>query len=361
MKPYPFLLALLALLCLPLPSQADEVRPFGDGAGYCGTAEDMDRFVGFLEKHAPKPPEDVPALVAGISPHDEYLRTGRVYYPLFQRFSAPEVVVFGVTHRKIREKLGQPEEKLIFDTHARWQGPYGPIQVSGLREHLRKSLDTRHVLVSDEAHRMEHSIEALLPFLQHYRRDVRITPIMVTAMPFDTMEALAKDVAEAIDAYMKENRLALGKDVFLLISSDSNHYGKDFNNLAFGEGEAAFRQGIAHDREIAETYLAGPISPEKLRGLTARLWGKDFRTQGDTVWCGKYSIPFGLLTVHHLVAARSPDGRLTGRLLVYGDTQTEGVLPVEGTALRPTTPSSLEHWVGFLSAGYYLDESPGGR
>jgi len=98
------------------------------------------------------------------------------YYPVFQEISASEVVVFGVTHRAIREKLGHPQDKLILDSYTEWQGPYGKTRISGLRENIKKSLDSKNIMVDNDAHCMEHSIDSLLPFLQHARRDVRITP-----------------------------------------------------------------------------------------------------------------------------------------------------------------------------------------
>ena len=48
----------------------------------------------------------------------------------------------------------------------------------------------RDFIVSNKAQSIEHSIEALIPFLQYYNRDLKITPIMVTQMPFERMDEL---------------------------------------------------------------------------------------------------------------------------------------------------------------------------
>jgi MEMO1 family protein len=344
----------ITVMCMALPLHAQETRPVRDKTGYCWDVPQLERFMSFLQAHAPKQADDLPPLIAGISPHDDYLRAGRVYYPLYQRISAPEVVIFGVTHRAIRNKLGDPQDKLILDSHADWHGPYGKIKVSQLRECLKRNLDPKYCIVSDDAHRMEHSIESALPFLQHGRRDVRITPIMVTAMPFDTMEAVSEKLAEVLAAYMKEKHLEPGKGVFFLISADANHYGKDFNNTAFGDGLQAHEKGTAYDRKLVDTCLQGTVSTRKLQDLSAQLWGKDFKGSGDTVWCGKYSIPFGLLTVDSLTKKLFPDKRLAGRLLLYTDTYSEGALPIENTSMGVTNPATLEHWVGFFSAGFCL-------
>jgi len=343
------------MLGLALPLHAQQTRPVRDKIGYCWDGPRLERFIAFLQARAPKPPCDLPPLVAAISPHADYRDAGRAYYPLFQKISAPEVVIFGVTHRKIREKLGQPQDTLIFDSYADWQGPYGKIKVSRLREYLQKRLEPQCCMVNNEAHDMEHSIEALLPFLQHARRDVRIVPIMVTAMSFDTMDAMSAKLTEVLAAYMKQNHLELGKDVFILISADANHYGKDFNNTFFGEGLEAHKRATAHDRQLVDAYLQGTVSTDKLRELSTQLWGEDFKSYGKVVWCGQYSIPFGLLTVEHLTEKLSPGTRLAGKLFLYSDSYTDGVLPAEGSGLGVNAPSSLGHWVGYFSAGFYLE------
>jgi AmmeMemoRadiSam system protein B len=293
--------------------------------------------------------------VAGISPHDDYLYAGKVYYPLYNRIKAPEVVIFGVTHSTVRKALSDPHNKVIFDEYDYWKGPYKNIAVSKLRSYLKEHLPEKYYFTSNEAHRLEHSIEGMLPFLQYVRRDVKITPIMVTGMPFETMNDLSMQLASVIATYIKENRLELGKDIFFLISADANHYGPDFDNTVFGDGVEAHKKGTQFDRDITGSFLSGKIVPENIKKLTAQLWGKDFKGYGDTLWCGKYSVPFGILTVNHLVNKMSGNKQLTGKVLLYSDTYSEGVIPLKKPGFGITAPFSLKHWVGFFSAGYYLN------
>jgi hypothetical protein len=46
---------------------------------------------------------------------------------------------------------------------------------------------------------------------------------------------------------------------------------------------------------------------------------------------------------------------LTGEILRYSDTYSEGVLPVKGTQMGITAPFSLKHWCGFMSAAFYIE------
>ena len=46
---------------------------------------------------------------------------------------------------------------------------------------------------------------------------------------------------------------------------------------------------------------------------------------------------------------------MTGKLFRYSDTYSEGVLPLKKAGFGITAPYSLKHWVGFFSAGFYLE------
>ncbi len=335
-----------------------DTRPILDDVGYCWNPQQLERFMDYLKSTAPAPAEPstpMPPLLAGISPHDDYLYAGRVYYQLFPKITAPEVVIFGVTHRAPRLKMGDLQNKLVFDEYSYWQGPYGKIAVSPLREYLKNNLDPQWTITSNEGHAMEHSIEGMLPFLHYFNRTVRITPIMVTAMPLETMTEVSEKLARVLATYMQEKNLQPGKDIFFLISCDANHYGKDFANTVFGEDEKAHQLGTDQDRHLAEAYLSGEVTFEKIKGLTAGLWGQTYKENSNTLWCGKYSVPFGLLTVSHLKKILAPTQTLTGNILLYTDTYSEGTLPVKKTGMGITAVFSLKHWVGFFAAGFFLN------
>lgn len=343
---------LLLALLTSAPVWAQEVRPIRDDVGFCWDAAQMIRLVEYLKEHDDGLPPAGP-LVAGISPHDDYLYAGRVYYPLFKSLRGKEVVIFGVTHGSVRKEVGDPQRVIVLDEYPRWKGIGNDIEPSPLRNYIRQHLEEGCLLVSNDCHRLEHSIEALLPFLQYFNPQVRITPIMVTAMPLDRMEQVSELLSSAIASYIRENSLEPGKDIAFLISSDANHYGKDFSNTPFGEDSAAHRCGTELDRTFARDYLTGRIEKSKIADLTRTIWGDKFTESKNTLWCGRYSIPFGMLTAMKTV--RKATGKdLYGTLLKYSDTYSEGVLPLTKTGMGLTAPFSLKHWVGFFSAGYMM-------
>jgi AmmeMemoRadiSam system protein B len=346
MKPLIFL-----LLCA-IPLAAQETRPVKDDVGFCWNRGTMQSLVDYLQAREEESFE-AEGLVAAVSPHDDYLYAGRVYFPLFKILRAKEVVIFGVTHGAVRQEIGDPHNILILDEFKQWRGLDGPVAVSGLREFLKARLDKDVFTVNNKAHALEHSIEALVPWLHYFNPGVKITPIMVTGMPVEKMDEVATKLAGVIAAYMKDQGLAAGKDIFFLISSDGNHYGKDFQNSPFGEGEPAWSRARALDQRLIRDYLSGIMDTGKVVGLTKELWGPTYLDYRNTYWCGKYSIPFGLLAAQKIVAL-TMNRKISGLLFRYSDTYSEGALPLKKTGLGTTAPFSLRHWVSFCSIGYYL-------
>jgi len=337
-----------------LALSAQTVRPVKDDVGFCWNREGFSRLISYLDRQLRPPTAKTDPIIAGVSPHDDHLYAGAVYNRLFRDIHAREAVIFGVTHKTVRDKIGDPNGVLILDEFVLWPGLEKPVPVSPLRDHIRQHLDPAAFIVSNPAHELEHSIEALLPFLQYYNPEIRITPIMVTAMPFERMEDVAGKIAVVIEAYMTENRLTLGSDIVFLVSADGEHYGRDFNNTPYGEDTAAHDRAVTRDQNRVTTYLTGPLQPQKLRGLTGELWGKTYLDYRDSYWCGKYSIPFGLLTVQKIVAAVSGK-ELQGKLLAFADTYSDEVIPVRQIGCGLTAVFSLKHWVSFFSLAYRHD------
>lgn len=345
------LLSLLILLVGSLHSQG--VRPVRDSIGFCWNPEEMTAFVKYLESHRDSHDTLKRDLIAAISVHDDYLYAGRVYYPLYKMIHAKEVVIFGVTHGSVAKELGLLSNVVILDEYDRWRGPYKDVEISPLRSIIRKQLPSEYVLTSNRAHSLEHSIEALVPFLQYYNRDVKITPIMVTRMPFERMEDLSLRLARIFSEYIGANHLEIGKDIFFLISNDANHYGPDFNNAPYGTDARAHTLATENDRRIINTYLSGEITQAGIQELTGEIWPDSTTKKPIPVWCGRYPITLGLLTVADVLKLLGR-GTASGSLLKYSDTFTEGVLPVKNTSMGLTAVFSYQHWCGWFTEGFYV-------
>ncbi len=337
-----FLILITFLLAYSI-TQSQDVRNVRDDVGYCWSLDQMDKLVKYLQEKETKVVEK--NIVAAISPHDDYLYAGKVYFPLFKSLRIKEAVIFGVTHGTVRKEIGDTQNILLFDNFKEWVGPRKNIAISQLREFIKSKLDTSYFKVNNKAHELEHSIEGLLPFLQYFNPDIKITPIMVTAMSFERIDEISDKLSDIMVDYIKEKKIVLGNDIIFLMSSDANHYGKDFNNISFGEDSIAHLKATEKDKEIANNYLSETVTKTKLEEFTNEM--------KNVVWCGKYSVPFGL-SLASKVVKKLKGNYLYGRILRYSDTFTEGVLPVKGTELGTTAPFSLKHWCGFLSSAYFI-------
>ena len=96
------------------------------------------------------------------------------------------------------------------------------------------------------------------------------------------------------------------------------------------------------------------LDDQMIVALTRELWGGTYLDYGNTYWCGKYDIPFGLLAISKTMQ-KTTGHSLKGQIFRYSDTYSEGVLPLKKAGFGITAPFSLKHWVGFFSAGLYLD------
>ena len=172
-------------------------------------------------------------------------------------------------------------------------------------------------------------------------------------MPFDRMDSISTSLSKIISGYIKLNNLELGKDIFFLISNDANHYGEDFDNQPYGMDEKAHRIATSNDKQIAGETFNGTVTREKLKSFSEKLWPEAGVNQICPLWCGRYPIVFGLLTINKIVDEVTGK-KIEGEVFRYSDTFTGGALSFRKSTMGTTAPFSLKHWVGFLSAGFYL-------
>lgn len=332
---------------------AQSVRTVKDSVGFCWNPYEMNRFIKFLEDRNKESLNNVQPMIGAISVHDDYLYAGDVYFQLFNKIKAKEVVIFGVTHSSVKKEVGLFQNVIVLDEFNEWRGVYSNVGVSPLREEIKKGLNPKDFIVNNKAHSIEHSIEALIPFLQYYNRDIKITPVMIPQINLETMKLISGNLSEIITSYMKRNNLVPGKDILFIISNDANHYGEDFKNFPYGLDLAAHSKATENDKRILRQNFECGITDKTISDIAGELIPASDNSKTIPLWCGRYPITFGLMTIKKVV--EQVEGKeIEGKLFKYSDTLTEKVLPFENTSMGLTAVFSPKHWCGWFTLGLYL-------
>ena len=288
-----------------------------------------------------------------IAPHDDYAYAGFMYPLVLRNISAPVVIIFGVAHKARQLSL---EDQLVFDSFTHWSGPYGDIAVSSLRERMIAALPIGSYCVSDEMQSIEHSVEAKLPFLQHYNRGVQFVPILVPYMSYARMNELALHLASAIASIMDEDCLQWGTDIALVSSTDAVHYGDEGwggkNFATYGADAGGYAKARAHEQQIMRDCFEGDLEPDKIERFTRYTLADHDHREYKWTWCGRYSVPLGLLSAWHLQqlqGARPLAGTILGYTTSLGDQRVK-VDDLDGMGV--TAEATLRHWVGYAAVGF---------
>lgn len=347
MTPARATLVLPSLLLLALSSTAraqmgipstPELRGQLDTVGYAAKPVVMAK-VWELSSTPPAPaslgPAPSPGVAGVIGPHDDWVYAARVDRVIFPLVTARTVIFIGAFHKY--RKLGV-RDRLVFDGHRAWRSPDGEIEVSPLRDELLAALPKDEASRDDTAHDAEHSIEAIAYFLAHAHPGVEIVPILVAGMSLDRLEAIATHLGAALAASLKKHGWQLGRDVAVVISTDGTHYGADFQHTPFGLGGVdAFAKAVARDRAIIAD-LAGPDGARKFfADVVDPAHPDDYRVP----WCGRFSVPFGLLLLEDVT--RRLRLALVAAPVALGVSVDTPQLAVDG--IGPTAPANLYHFV----------------
>jgi AmmeMemoRadiSam system protein B/AmmeMemoRadiSam system protein A len=150
--------------------------------------------------------EDVIGLV---SPHAGYMYSGPVAGAVISRVKFKDsFIIIGPSH------TGRGKTFSIM-TEGTWKTPLGDVEIDSELGSKLLSL-SRHLEEDYAAHQYEHSIEVQLPFLQYFKPDIKIVPIVLGYAEGTTYEEIGREIARAV----KE----LNKEVVIIASSDMSHY-----------------------------------------------------------------------------------------------------------------------------------------
>jgi len=196
-----------------------KIRPPCQAGGfYAGTAESLKTQIEncFLHKLGPgKIPEIAKEgrrrIVGLVCPHAGYMFSGAVaahaYYKLALDGKPDVVFLFGPNHGGYGSGLAVMNDGF-------WRTPLGDVEIDSesANQVVRES---GIVDVDDSAHRLEHSIEVQLPFLQYlYGSEFKIVPICFLMQDLSS----AREVGEAVA------KVLAGKNGIIIASSDMTHY-----------------------------------------------------------------------------------------------------------------------------------------
>jgi AmmeMemoRadiSam system protein B/AmmeMemoRadiSam system protein A len=238
----------------PSPAEPEEVGEVGEGGGLPGEGAEGDA--------GPLGPKAV------IAPHAGYrysgLTAGVAYQALAARRAEVErVVIIGPAHRVRVNGVGLSSARA-------WATPLGPMEIDASA--CCDLADLPGVVVADDAHAPEHSIEVHLPFIHEVFGAVPVVPLVVG-------RASAASVARVLDAVWG------GPETAIVVSSDLSHYLDDRSARARDRQTAtAIVEGRAADIGPHDACgclpIGGLLTSATRHGLAPRLL--DLRTSADT-------------------------------------------------------------------------------
>ncbi len=343
-----------------IPAKGD-LRGLVDTIGFPHTAKQMD----FIGRYCEREEKDIlsgnskkynlsesTSFVLGISPHDDYTLAARTDIHIQRYMKAKTIILIGNAHWS--ETFGI-RDKLIFGDFKFWRGPYGNVKISPLRKEIIANLPKGDYVVNRTVIETEHSLEALVPFLQYFNRQVEIIPILVPFTHWDKMNGLAEDLANTVREIIREKHLTLGKDVAVLCSSDGMHYGdygwSYYNYHPFGCDAEGYQKAMAYDTELVTKFLTGKITLEKDHQLYDHLIDEQNISNYKVTWCGRFSITFAVTFAARLLN-KAEHRNLTGCFLRHSSGLNDPWVPVRKLNMGITGDVNLHHFVTYFSVGF---------
>ncbi|OGX41295.1 MAG: AmmeMemoRadiSam system protein B [Omnitrophica WOR_2 bacterium RIFCSPLOWO2_01_FULL_41_12] len=150
-------------------------------------------------------------IIACMLPHAGYLYSGKVAAQTASQIKIRDtVILLGPNHTG----YGVPFSIM---TEGVWQTPMGEVAIDSA---LAKQILSHSSYLKEDslAHLHEHSLEVELPFLQYFKTDFKIVPIILSTDQASILKEIGKEIAQTINAS------GIKDSIMLVASSDLTHY-----------------------------------------------------------------------------------------------------------------------------------------
>ncbi len=225
-------------------------------------------------------------VVGLVSPHAGYIYSGPVAGATISRIKMKDTfIILGPNHTG----LGKAFSIMIEGT---WRTPLGDVEID--TELARRILTSSGYLEEDyNAHRFEHSIEVQLPFLQYFKNNIKLVPIVLAHANGAAYKEIGRVMAKAVKD--------LKREAVIIASSDMTHYepqtsAKEKDNQAIEAMLALDEDRLIKKVDELNISMCGYAPVVSLITAAKALGAKKaelvkYRTSGDTT--GDYSSVVG--------------------------------------------------------------------
>lgn len=223
-------------------------------------------------------------LKALIVPHAGYIYSGPVAASAYKQLMPfkhliKRVVLLGPCHRVAINGLAVPDS-------SHFATPLGEIEID--QQAISALSQFSQVIVSEQAHREEHSLEVQLPFLQETLDNFSLIPIVVG-------NASTQQVSEVI------NQLWGDDQTLIVISTDLSHYhdyqlAKQLDRATSDAIENLRPELIQYENACGRNALTGMLLATQQHQLTIQTL--DLRNSGDTAGPKDSVVGYGAYVIH---------------------------------------------------------------
>jgi len=219
-----------------------------------------------------------------VVPHAGYIYSAPIAASAYKQLipfkdKINRVVLLGPSHRVGFAGLAVPESDFF-------RTPLGDIPID--HEGIQQLADLPQVIVSEQAHRDEHSLEVQLPFLQEILPEFSLIPLVVG-------DAERHEVAEVIKRFWGNEH------TLIVISTDLSHYhsyneAKRIDQQTSNSIEHIKPDLIGYDDACGRNGLNGMLTVADEKNLSVDIL--DLRNSGDTAGDKDRVVGYGAYVIH---------------------------------------------------------------